>query len=132
MSFKRTRLMKLALAVLPAILILSATFGVVAASEEKPGKPVVYAHQMGKDLVISWAVERESGGEVKKWLVHVTRDGNKVKRRWLKAERSRLIIENAEPGDYKIRVRGKNSAGMGPVRVIETHVSDMIMIPLEE
>lgn len=120
----------LVLVVLPVLLILAATSGVVEASEAKPGKPDVYAHQMGEDLVISWAVE--SGGEVKKWLVHVKRDGNKVKRRWLKAERSRLIIENAEPGDYKIRVRGKNSAGMGPVRVIETHVSDMIMIPLEE
>ena len=121
---------KLVLVVLSALLILAATSGVVAASQGKPEKPEVYAHQIQEDLVISWAVE--GGSEVKKWLVQVNRDGSKVKRRWLKSQRSRLIIENAEPGDYTIRVRGKNNAGLGPVRVIKYHVSGIIMIPLSE
>lgn len=121
---------KATIALLLVVLASVAVSGIATASEAKPGKPTVYVHQFEGNLIIRWN-PADDEVNVNKWLVQVKHETEGIiKRRWVKGKKTNMVIEGPPRGDYKIRVRGKNKAGVGAVRQVEFYFTDMKMVPL--
>ena len=79
----------------------------------------MHAMQYEDDCIyVVWSAPT-SGSVPKKYLVQTRGNGSKtLHRQWVPADTMGHLFEGLEPGaTYKVRVRARNGAGIGPVTV---------------